>query len=100
MKTFQLISLYFCRLLKITWILEIILFIHSFVPSQLQFVLTQYPLFFFFLQKILYMYDHTRYLKTVEGHCTSTYRNGQNVPIHDRKSGQVVASMYVSLTQV
>lgn len=95
MKTFQLISLYFCRLLKITWILEIILFIHSFVPSQLQFVLIQYR---YFLQKILYMYDHTRYLKTVEGHCTSTYHNGQNVPIHDRKSGQVVASMYVSLT--
>lgn len=94
MKTFQLISLYFFRLLKITWIF-LNHFIHSFVPSQLQFVLIQYR---YFLQKILYMYDHTRYLKTVEGHCTSTYRNGQNVPIHDRKSGQVVASMYVSLT--
>lgn len=46
------------------------------------------------------MYDHTIYLKTVEGHCTSTYHNGQNVPIHDRKSGQVVDSMHVSLTQV
>lgn len=44
------------------------------------------------------MYDYTRYLKTVEGHYTSTDHNGQNVPVHDRKSGQVVASMYVSLT--
>lgn len=97
MKTFQLISLYFCKLLKITSIFRNH-FIHSFFCSKPTAIRTHtVPLF---LQKILYMYDHTRYLKTVEDHCTSTYRNGQNVPIHDRKSGQVVASMYVSLTQV
>lgn len=88
MKTFQLISLYFCRLLKITWIFRNHAFYLFFCSKPTAIRTHTVPLF---LQKILYMYDYTRY-------CTSTYHNGQNVPIHDRKSGQVVASMYVSLT--
>lgn len=95
MKTFQLISLYFCRLLKITWIFRNHAFYLFFCSKPTAIRTHTVPLF---LQKILYMYDHTIYLKTVEGHCTSTHHNGQNVPIHDRKSGQVVDSMHVSLT--